>query len=99
MATLTLKIATLTSSIDVTDANASKVLESAFALFHRNDFVLDAEGQPTDVLKTYTAKQRLDWIVKVLIPAMLSDKARQFEEQRTVGEAKAAAAASAAKFE
>lgn len=93
MATLTLKIATLTSSIDVTDANATKVLESAFALFHRND--MDEKGEPV----TYTAKQRLDWIVKVLIPAMLSDKAQQLEEQRTVREAKATAAATAAKFE
>lgn len=93
MATLTLKIATLTSSIDVTDANATRVLESAFALFHQND--MDEKGK----LVAYTAKQRLDWIVEVLIPAMLSDKARQFEEQRTVREAKAAAAASLAKFE
>jgi uncharacterized protein YbaR (Trm112 family) len=93
MATLTLKIATLTSSIEVGDANATRVLESAFALFHQNDF--DVDGKAI----VYTPKQRLDWIVKVLIPQMLVDKARQFEEQKTVREAKATAAASAATFE
>ena len=86
MATLTLKIATLTSSIEVNDANATRVLESAFALFHQNEA---DDGNPV----VYTAKQRLDWIVKVLIPQMLVDKARQFEEQRAIRDAQKTAAA------
>jgi len=98
MATLTLKIATLTSSTEATDANATRVLESAFALFHQNDWVLDEDGQPTDVPVTYTAKQRLDWIVKTLIPQMLADKARQYEEQVAIRDAQAAAALDAPTF-
>ena len=95
MATLTLKIATLTSSLEVSDANATRVLEAAFALFHQGE--TDAEGNP--VVVTYTAKQRLDYIVKVLIPMMLADKARQFEEQQAIRQAQLDAAANAAKFE
>lgn len=98
MATLTLKITTLTSSIEVADANAARVLESAFALFHQNDFVLDEDGNPTDVLKTYTPQQRLNWIVKVLVPQMLADKARQYEEQRAIRDAQKAAALDAPTF-
>ena len=93
MATLTLKIATLTSSIDVADANAGRVLESAFALLHQND--VDGDGIPI----SYTPKQRLDWIVRVLIPQMLVDKARQYDEQQAIRAAQIAAAASAATFE
>jgi uncharacterized protein YbaR (Trm112 family) len=93
MATLTLKISTLSSSLDVSDANAQRVLESAFALFHQDE--TDEEGNAV----TYTAKQRLDWIVKTLIPQMLVDKARQYEEQQTIRDAQKAAAANAARFE
>jgi uncharacterized protein YbaR (Trm112 family) len=92
MATLTLKISTLTSSIEVSDANATRVLESAFALFHQNK--TDEDSNPV----VYTAKQRLDWIVKVLIPQMLVDKARQYEEQRAIRDAQKAAAADTPKF-
>ena len=93
MATLTLKIATLTSSIEVADANATRVLESAFALFHQND--IDEGGKAI----VYTPKQRLDWIVKVLLPQMLADKARQYDEQQTIRAAQLAASTDAAKFE
>lgn len=99
MAKLTLGIATLTASTTATDANAQRVLEACFALYHRHDYEMDAEGMPTDTLKTYTPQQRLDWIVKVLIPEMLVDKARQFQEQQAVRTAQAEAAASAATFE
>ena len=97
--TLTLKIATLTASVTASDANAQRILEACFALFHQNDFVLDAEGQSTGVLKTYTSQQKLTWIVKELIPAMLVDKARQWDEQQAVRAAQAAATAGAAAFE
>jgi uncharacterized protein YbaR (Trm112 family) len=93
MATLTLKISTLTSSIEVNDANATRVLESAFALFHQSE--TDEDGNSV----VYTAKQRLDWIVKVLIPQMLVDKARQFEEQRAIRDAQKTAAADTPTFE
>ena len=96
--TLTLKIGTLTASATATDANAQRILEACFALYHRNDFVLDAEGQSAGVLKTYTAQQRLDWIVKELIPQMLVDKARQWDEREAVRVAQATAAAGAATF-
>jgi len=87
MAKLTLAIATLTASTTATDANAQRVLEACFALYHRHD---DTE---------YTPNQKLDWIVKELIPEMLVDKARQFQEQQAVRTAQAEAAASAATFE
>lgn len=93
MATLTLKISTLSSSLEVSDANATRVLESAFALFHQNE--VDAEGNAI----TYTAKQRLDWIVRTLIPQMLVDKARQYDEQVAFREAQKTAAKNAATFE
>jgi len=85
--TLTLKIGTLTASATATDANAQRILEACFALFHQGDPV------------AYTSQQKLTWIVKVLIPQMLVDKARQFQEQQAVRAAQAAASASAATFE
>lgn len=96
MATLTLKIATLTSSVEAVDANASRILEACFALFHQNP-ELDEEGNP--VVVTYTPKQKLDWIVQKLIPQMLVDKARQYDEMLAIREAQEEAAATAAVFE
>lgn len=96
--TLTLKIATLTASATAPDANAQRILEACFALFHQNDFVLDAEGQSTGVLKSYTSQQKLTWIVQVLIPQMLVDRARMWDEQQAVRAAQAAASAGAAVF-
>ena len=93
MATLTLQIATLTSSLEVSDANATRVLESAFALFHQGE--TDEGGNPV----VYTAKQRLDYIVQTLIPQMLADKALQYDERQAIRQARQNAAANAAKFE
>lgn len=81
MATLTLSIGPLTSTLQATDANAQRVLGGAFALFHQN------EEEP----KTYTSKEKLDWIVRVLIPQMLVDKAAQYEEAVAIREAQKAA--------
>jgi DNA-binding transcriptional regulator/RsmH inhibitor MraZ len=69
------------------------VLESAFALFHQDE--TDAEGN----VITYTAKQRLDWIVRVLIPQMLVDKARQYNEQTVMRETQETLVKNALKFE
>ncbi len=87
MATLTLGIATLSSSLTVPDANAQRVLEAAFALFHRHE--ADA---------TYTPQQKLDWITRVLIPQMLTDKAQQYEEVAAIRAAKEQLAADPATF-
>jgi len=92
MATLTLSISVLTSSIEVGDVAAQRVLESAFALFHQDD--VDENGDPV----VYTSKQKLDWIVQHLIPLMLQDKARQFEEQQAIKAAQVASAADAPVF-
>jgi len=99
MATLTLDIATLTSSRDATNANAQRILESAFALFHQDEWVLDEFGFPTDVPITYTAQEKLDWIVQVLIPMQLADKARQYEEMIAIHETKEALALDEPTFE
>lgn len=80
MATLTLKISSLTGTAAFTDANALGVLLSAFQLFHQADFVLDKDGNPTEVPKTYTNQQKLDYIVQELIPMFLVEKARQYDE-------------------
>ena len=98
MATLTLTIATLTASRGATDENAQRVLESAFALFHQNEWVLDEFGQPTDVPVVYTAQERLDWIVQVLIPMQLMDRARQYEELVAIRETKETLALDKATF-
>ena len=86
MATLSLSISVLESSIEVGDVAAQRVLESAFALFHPGDETV------------YTSKQKLDYIVKVLIPLMLQDKAKQFEEQQLIRAAQVASAADAPVF-
>ena len=86
MATLSLSISVLESSVTVGDVAAQRVLESAFALFHQDDETV------------YTSKQKLDYIVKELIPLMLQDKARQFEEQEAIKAAQVASAADAPVF-
>jgi hypothetical protein len=88
MATLTLGISVLSSRLTVPDANAQRVLETAFALFHQHEWVLDKDGLPTDVPVTYTPQQKLDWITWVLIPQMLVDKAQQYEEMAAIRAAK-----------
>ena len=92
MATLSLSISVLESSIEVGDTSAQRVLESAFALFHQDD--VDENGDPV----VYTSKQKLDWIVQHLIPLMLQDKARQHEEQVAIRAAQVASAADAPVF-
>lgn len=69
MATLTLTIATLTSSKEATDANAQDVLTSVFAYYHPED-----AGE-------FTNQEKLDELVQVIIPRLLIDKARQYEER------------------
>ena len=95
MATLTLKIATLTSSLEVADANATRVLEAVFALYHHAQ-QRDEEG--STIATTYTPKERLDWIVKTLIPQMLEDKARKWSETELIKAAQVEASATAAVF-
>ena len=95
MTTLTLKIGPLTASTTANDANAQRVLESCFALFHRRDYEdadepVEGEEPTPPVLKTYTPQQKLNWVVRVLIPQMLVDKARQYEEAEAVRAAQAA---------
>lgn len=76
MATLSMSIGALSDSITVSDANAQRVLESAYALFHQ-----DQEETPA-------AAERLEFIVHELIPTMLVDKARQYEEWVAIENAK-----------
>jgi len=71
MAQMTLSIGPLTSSKTATDANAQRVLESAFALFH-------------DELDEFTNQEKLDYIAQTLIPMMLTDRARQYEERQAI---------------
>lgn len=85
--TLTLKIGTLTASATAEDANAQRILEACFALYHRGD------------AKPYTPQQKLDWVVKALIPALLVDKVHQWDERDAVRVAQETVSASAAKFE
>ena len=75
MAELTLEIGPLTSSKIATDANAQRVLESVFALYH------DEPGG-------YTNQQKLDYIVQVLIPQFLVGRAHQYEERQAIEDAK-----------
>lgn len=76
MAALTLTIGALTSDTTVTDVNAQRVLASAFALFH-------------DEPDGFTDQGKLDWIVQTLIPDLLADKARQYEEKQAFADAQA----------
>ena len=69
MATLTLTIGPLTSSRETTDANAQDVLSSVFAYYHPED------------ADDFTNQEKLDELVQVLIPKLLLDKARQYEER------------------
>lgn len=76
MATLTLTIGALISDTTVTDANAQRVLASAFALFNADPDI-------------FTDQEKLDWIVQTLIPDLLADKARQYEEKQAFADAQA----------
>lgn len=69
MATLELTISALTSSKEATDANAQDVLTSVFAYYHPHD-----AGE-------FTNQEKLDELVQVIIPRLLIDKARQYEER------------------
>lgn len=70
MATLTLTIATLTASRTVANARAQAVLLNVFDLHHPSG--------------TYTNQEKLDWIVQVHIPALLTQESKQFKERATV---------------
>lgn len=69
MATLELTIGSLTSSKEATDGNAQDVLTSVFAYYHPED-----AGE-------FTNQEKLDELVQVIIPRLLIDKARQYEER------------------
>ena len=69
MATLSLSIGPLTSSKTVVDANAQDVLASVFAYYHPED------------ADEFTNQEKLDNLVQIIIPLLLIDKARQYEER------------------
>jgi len=98
MADLRLTIGTLTSKKTADNTRVKRVLEAVFALFHQGE--VDEQGQaiPYDPA-AYTDQQKLDYVVQDLIPQMLVDKARQYEEQQAIRQAQEDAAADAPSFE